>query len=327
MPPLRIIIFFVMCSSLSSCADTSASSRHPSPVAQAERYIESEGVGQLPNRRLAITSFGIEFDTKLLVPVPAVQRHQIPGEIHTVSHGHTAVILDLPEDRMQALADHAYTQLVEDLQAAGYEIIPYETYEHLPPYRSLIDLGGSESPTTMTFRLGDPENVIHGEALVFAPTGLRWYSPPLGESGSRLGNTLANLSSDIHLVRRGLLGEETIGQVEVDLANLLNATLVKAYFVVSPVQSLVDAEGLSGTFPIEGSTIVGGGETRLAFRTPAPPTSHHLLGRNAPPRDGNAFVRLRRDMRIRNGPTSSQDLETYLEIIGKLFILALLVER
>lgn len=327
MPPLLLVTFLLIGSSFSGCADRSPYTSQPPPVAQAERYIGTEGVGQLPNRRLAITSFGIEYDTKLLLPLPEGQRRQVPGEIHTVSHGHKAVVLGLPEDRMQSLVDQAYTRLVEDLQTAGYDIVPYETYKNLPTYRSLINLGGHESPTSMTFRLGCPDNFIQGEALVFAPTGLRWYSPPLGAIESRLGNTLASLGSELHLMGRGLLGEEAISQVEVDLANILDATLVKAYYVVSPVQSLVEAEVLNGTFPIEGSTFIGGGETRLTFRTPGSPTSPHLLGRNTPPRDGNAFVRLLRDVRVENDHTSDQNLETYLDVIGKLFILALLVER
>lgn len=327
MPPLLLVTFFLIGSSFFGCANTSLYTSQPASVAQTERYIETEGVGQLPNRRLAITSVGIEFGTKLRFPLPMGQRHQMPGETHTVPRGHKAVVLDFTEERTQALADHAYTQLVEDLQAAGYDIVPYETYHTLPPYRSLIHLGSHESPTSITFRLGDPENVIYGEALVFAPTRLKWYSPPMGDVESPLGNTLETLGSAIHFVGRGLLGEEAIGQVEVDMANLLNATLVKAYYVVRPVQSLVEAEVRNGTFPIEGGTIVGGGETRLAFRTPGAPTSHHLLGRNAPPQHGNAFVRLLRDVRARNGPISSRDLETYLGVISKLFILALLVER
>lgn len=327
MPPVLLITVFLIGSSFSGCADRSPYTSQPPPVAQAERYIETEGLRQLPNRRLAITSFGIEYDTKLLWPLPAGQCRHVPGEIHTVSHDHKAVVVGLPEDRMQALVDQVHTRLVEDLQTAGYDIVPYEAYNNLPTYRSLIHLGGHESPSSMTFTSGCPDNLIHGEAVVFAPTGLGWYSPPVGEVESHLGHTLASLGSELPLMGRGLLGEEAISQVEVDLANILGATLVKAYYVVSPVQSLVEAEVLNGTFPIEGNTLIGGGETRLTFRTPGAPTSHHLLGKDAPPRDGNAFVRLLRDVRVQNGPTSSQDLETYLDVIGKLFIMAMIADR
>ena len=300
---------------------------HQPPIAQVERYIKTEGLNQLPHRKLAITSFGIEFDTKLVFPPARSRHHPFRGVNYPANPGNKQVALGLTEDQMQALANQAYSQLVEDLQDAGYDIIPYETYKNLPAYQSLIDLGGHESPTSMTFKLGHPDHVIHGEALVFAPSDLKWYPPPLGEVGSRLGETLASLGSEIRLVRHGILGGAAVSQAEVNLANTLNATLLKAYYVVSPVRNILEAEWLEGTLPIEDQTIVGNGETRLAFRTPDAPTTHHLFGINTPPRDGNAFVRLQKDIRVKNGPTSGQDLKTYLDIIGKLFILALLVER
>ena len=323
MSPVLLIIFFVIGSSFSGCADTSSYTNQPPNVTQGERYIETEGLSQLPNRRLAITSFGIEYDTKLLWPLPEGQRRQI----HTVSHDHKAIVLGLPEDRMQALVDHAYTRLVEDLQTAGYDIVPYETYNDLPTYRSLIHLGGHESPTSVSFTWGRQDHLIQGEALVFTPTGMRWYSPPLGDVESRLGNTLANLGSELPLIGRGLLGKEAIRQVESDLANILNATLVKAYYVVSPVRNVGDTAFQERALPVKGSTILGRGETRLAFRTPDAPSSLHPRGMNTPPRDGNAFVRLLRDVQVRNSSTSTQDLATYLDVIGKLFILAMMAER
>jgi hypothetical protein len=329
MKALLVIIFLLIGPAFSGCAETRSHNAVPSPVVvvQAGRYIETEGLGQLPNRRLAITSFGIEYDTKLLVLSTKDQLRRPPGEIPTLPHVHKQIFLDLNQDRMQSLADQAYVQLVTDLEAAGYDVIPHNMFRELPAYRSLIDLGGHESPTSITFRLGDPENLVHGEGWVFAPNGLRWYSPSMEEVGSRVGNTLKSLGSDIRLTRLGLLGGEAVSQAEVDLANDLNATLVKAYYVVSPVRSVVENELLAGPLPVEGNTIIGHGETRLAFRTPDAPTNRHLVGTYAPPRDGNAFVRLQRDVRIDGDLTYGQALESHLEVIGKLFILAMMAER
>lgn len=329
MKTLLVIIFLLIDLAFSGCTETHSHNAVPPPVVvvQAGRYIETEGLSQLPNRRLAITSFGIEYDTKLLVLSTKGHLRRPPGEILAIPHVHRQILLDLSKDRMQSLADQAYVQLVTDLQAAGYDVIPHNMYRELPAYRSLIDLGGHESPTSITFRFGDPENLVHGEGWVFAPNGLRWYSPSMEEVGSRVGNTLKSLGSDIRLTRLGLLGGEAVSQAEVDLANTLNATLVKAYYVVSPVRSVMEDGPLVGLLPVEGNTIIGHGETRLAFRTPDAPTTHHLVGRRAPPRDGNAFVRLQRDVRIDGDLTYGQALESHLEVIGKLFILAMMSER
>ncbi|MBX3325943.1 MAG: hypothetical protein KF682_08595, partial [Nitrospira sp.] len=192
MPTLLVIILLLIASWSLGCANRSSYNVHQPPVAQAERYIQTEGLSQLPNRRLAITSFGIEYDTKLLFPLGNDRGYQLPGEIYTVSDFHKEIVLDLTRDHMQVLADQAYTQLVEDLQTAGYDIIPYEAYKDLASYRSLVELAGHESPVSITFKRGDPKNPVQGEALVFAPTELGWYSPAFGEIGSRLGEMLAS---------------------------------------------------------------------------------------------------------------------------------------
>jgi len=322
--PMIILLLGVL---LEGCTQAHSHNVHLSPNAQAERYIETEGLSQLPNRRLAITSFGIEFDTKLLFPLVRGHHHPFGGEIHTIQQLHKEVTLGLANDRMQSLADQAYAQLVMDLQAAGYDIVPYNMYQDLPAYRSLIELAGNESPVSITFTRGNPEHVFQGEALVFAPTDLRWYPPAFEELGSRLGEMLASLGPECRLIRRCFQGGDAVSQAEVNLANALNASLMKVYVVVSPVRSLVDTTFQEGALPVKGSTILGHGETRLAFRTPEAPTSHPLLGRNTLPRDGNAFVRLQRDVKVDNDITSSLALETHLDVISKLFILAMMADR
>ena len=156
MSPILPMILFLIGSSFSGCGGTSFSTRHP-PVAQTEWNIESAGLSQLPNRKIAITTFGIEYNTRLLFPLAESLARQVSEEAYTVRHRYKEVSLDIPQERMQSLANQSYSQLVEDLQAAGYDIIPYETYKDLPAYPSLIDLGGHESPTSMTFKLGHPE--------------------------------------------------------------------------------------------------------------------------------------------------------------------------
>lgn len=130
---------------LEGCAQAHSHNVHLSSNAHAGRYIETEGLRQLPDRRLAFTSFGIEFDTKLLFPLVRGHHHPFGGEIQPVQQLHKEVTLGLANDRMHFLADHAYTHLVMDLQAAGYDIVPYNMFQDLPAYRSLIELAGNES--------------------------------------------------------------------------------------------------------------------------------------------------------------------------------------
>ncbi|MDR4470145.1 MAG: hypothetical protein MRJ68_17910 [Nitrospira sp.] len=144
---------------------------------------------------------------------------------------------------MQSLADQVKAQLVEDLQAAGYAIIPHDTYKDLPAYRSLIDLGGNKSPASITLKFGDPEKLAHGEALAFAPIGLGWYSPSLGEVGSRIGDAIQSVGSGTRLSRHVLIEEHADSQVEVALDHALNARLLTVYYIVSSAPSFSGPPG------------------------------------------------------------------------------------
>ncbi len=226
---------------LASCADTSFYNLQTPAASQADQYVEAEGLSQIPSKTIAITSFGIEYDTKNVYPLSICHGYQLPGGIYTVRHFQKAITFDISNERMQLLADTAYTKLVTDLKAAGYDILPYETYKETPAYQSLIDIVGKESPVSIAFKHGgDPENRIDGEALIFAPTDLVWYSPPFGEVGSRVGDTLTSVGSEILYARRGFSGGQAVTNAEVDLADALNATLLKVYYVVSPVRSYVE---------------------------------------------------------------------------------------
>jgi hypothetical protein len=305
---------------LAGCADTSFYNLQTPAASQANQYVEAEGLSQIPSKTIAITSFGIEYDTKVVYPLRSCHGYQLPGGIYTVRHFQKEITFDISNDRMQLLADTAYTKLVMDLKAAGYHVMPYETYKETPAYQSLIEIVGKESPVSITFKHGDPENLIDGEALVFAPTDLVWYSPPFGEVGSRVGDTLTSLGSEILYARRGFSGGQAVTNAEVDLADALNATLLKVYYVVSPVRSHVETKYQGGAMPVEGQTIVGSGETRLAFRTPGASRMQPTFSKKKPPVDGNAFVRLKKDVQLDTALKSNQDIENYLDAVREMLM-------
>jgi len=327
MQNLPALILALLTLLLAGCADTSFYSLQTPAASQADQYVEIEGLSQLPGKKIAITSFGIEYDTKVVYPLSYCHGYQLPGGLYIIRHFHKEITFDFSKERMQVLADKAHTKLVTDLEAAGYDIIPYETYKDTPAYRSLIELVGKESPVSIAFKFGDPENLINGEALVFAPTSLVWYSPPLGEVGSRIGDTLTSVGSEILYARRGFSGGQAVSQAEVDLADALNATLLKVYYVISPVRTYVETRFLEGASPVEGRTIVGSGETRFAFRTPGASSTHYTFSKKKPPRDGNAFVRLKKDVQLDTALKSDQDIEDHLDAVREMLMTKLMAGK
>jgi len=324
MPSLPALILPLIVFLLAGCTETSFYNLQTPAASQADQYVETEGLSRLPSKTLAIVSFGIEYDTKVTYPLSYCHGYQLPGGLYTIRHFHKEVTLDLTRARMQSLADRAYAKLVMDLKAAGFVLIPYETYKETLAYQALVDIVENKSPVSLSFRFGDPENLVTGEALVFSPTDLVWYSPSLGEVGSRIGDTLTSLGSEIRYARRGFSGGQAVTKAEVELADALNATLLKVYYVVSPVRSFVQTRFLEGAFPVEGNTIVGRGETRLAFRTPRAPTGFLPFSKNTPPQDGNVFVRLKRDVQLDTALTSDQDLEDHLDAVREMWMTKLI---
>lgn len=222
---------------------------------------------------------------------------------------------------MQSIVDDAYGKLVTDLKAAGYELIPYETYKQSPAYQSLIKVVGEEkSPASITFRYEGSEAMSNSDALVFAPTGMVWYRPQAGETSSRASTLTEGVAKIKGGFGRMFSGEKPVPQAEVDLADALNATVLKVYYVVSPVRSYVESSFGKGTGPADGYTIVGSGETRFSFRTPGASTQHINYGKKRPPKDGNAFVRLKKDVQMDTAPKSLQDIEKHLDGVREMFM-------
>lgn len=66
--------------------------------------------------------------------------------------------------------------------------------------------------------------------------------------------------------------------------------------------------------------IVGDGQSRLAFRTPGALTTHFTFSKNPPPLDGNAFVRLKKDVLLEPSVKSYQDIEKHLDAVRDMFM-------
>jgi len=313
MRSLPVLTAPVLVVSLEACADKTFYNMSTPASSQADQYVETEDLGKLPNKKIAITSFGIEYDTDV---VYGKRNPKITGMASGSYRSETST-LDLSNEVMQQIADDAYGKLVKDLTAAGYEVIPYDTYKQSPAYQSLIKVIGEEkSPIKVTFRYGDSETNSNSDALVFAPTGMVWYQVAAGEQGFPRANTWTNVGQQISgAVSRGFSGEQPHVKSEIALADALNASVLKVYYIVSPVRSYVSAG-----IPVKGKTIVGSGETRMAFRTPGASTMHFTFAKKHPPLDGNAFVRLQKDVQLDTEKNTYQDIENHLDAVREMFI-------
>ncbi|MBH0180880.1 MAG: hypothetical protein HP490_04170 [Nitrospira sp.] len=281
---------------LSGCAENIYKVKEPA-ASQADQYVETDDLGKLPNKKIAIVSFGIEFDTHVF-------------SVTKTSRGIADV--DLSKESMQSIADDAYGKLVKDLTAAGFEILPYESYKDTPTYQSLIKIvGTTQSPIPVTFKYGDSVAIQGSDSLVFAPTGMVWYQAQAGEVSNRYA-TLTNAGKTfMNAMGRGLSGEQSLPKAEIALADELKASVLKAYYIVSPVRT---------TRMKEGYTIVGDGHSRFAFRTPGASTMHFTLSKNPPPMDGSAFVRLKKDVLLDPSLSSLQDIEAHLDAVREMFM-------
>lgn len=101
---------------LSGCAENIYNLTVPAPT-QAEQYVETDDLGKIPGKKIAITSFGIEFDTNVF----SVTSTRINNRNSTSTK--TADV-DLSNETMQSIVDDAYGKLVKDLTATGTKSSP-----------------------------------------------------------------------------------------------------------------------------------------------------------------------------------------------------------
>ena len=290
---------------LSGCAENIYNLTAPAST-QADQYVETDDLSKISNKKIAITSFGIEFDTNVY--------SYTKSKVNTTTYQsrQKSQITNLSNEVMQSIVDDAYGKLVKDLAAAGYEVLPYDSYKDTSEYQSLIKIiGKQQSPVEVTFKYADNQAMENSDALVFAPTGMVWYPLAAGEQSAR-SKTLTNVGTQIvGALGRGFSGEQPHVVSEIALADALKTTMLKVYYIVSPVRTA----GMK-----DGYTIVGGGESRLAFRTPGASTRHFTFSKNPPPLDGNAFVRLKQDVLLDPTLKSYQDIEKHLDAVREMFM-------
>ena len=349
---------------LAGCADKGVYNLQTPAASQIEQYVDATNVSKLPNKRLAIASFGVEFQTKVFHETKQKRGGDKPASITTVDN--------VEQDALQKMTDDLYAKLVTDLKAAGYEIITPDALKAQPKYQQLAgDAQASTAPHAITFKLegshgGLGDLIVEtlgaegtwSKATVFSPAATGFYLPATG-AGSRLeafsaARLAGNLAKTGEVAAKGgTRGTLTVPAQEQQLAKDLNASLLKVYYVVSPVRTWED----SGTFPgkdwpkgktlkyemgalsltdrpmmgsylARGNTIIGEGETHWAIRT-SEGTGFGISGgigggmlgkKGTPPKDGDVLVQLKKDVQIDAADESTSGIQAHLKAVQEMFI-------
>jgi hypothetical protein len=350
---------------LAGCADKAFYNLQTPAASQVEQYVEASGLSKLPNKRLALTSFGVEFQTKVFHETKQKRGGDKPASVTTVDN--------VEQDALQKMTDDLYAKLVTELKAAGYEVIAPDTLKGHPKYQQLAsDATTSTAPQAITFKLegshgGLGDLIVEtlgadgtwSKATVFSPASTGFYLPRPGERGSRLDPaTIASAARNLALTgetaaKGGTSGTLTTAAQEQQLAKDLNASLLKVYYVVSPVRSWEDS-GISpgkdwakgktlkyemgalslldrpmvGSYLARGNTIIGEGETHWAIRTSevsgfgiSGGIGGGMLGKKGtPPKDGDVLVQLKKDVQIDAADESTSSLQAHLKAVQEMFL-------
>lgn len=349
---------------LAGCADKAFYNLQTPAASQVEQYVEASGLSKVPNKRLAITSFGVEFQTTVFHENDKVRSGAERASITTVDN--------VEQEAMQKMTDDLYAKLVTDLKAEGYEIIAPDALKAHPKYQQLAsDAAASTTPQSIKFKfdnahggLGDlivetlGADGTWSKATVFSSAATGFYLPATG-AGSRLeAFSVARLGGNVAKIaeaatKGGTRGAFTLPAQELQLAKDLNASILKVYYVVSPVRSWLDsgmspgkdwakgktlkyAKGLLdftdrplvGSYLARGNTIIGEGETHWAIQTSEVPgfgigggIGGGILGKKGtPPKDGNVLVQLKKDVQIDAADESTSGLQAHLKAVQEMFI-------
>ena len=340
---------------LAGCADKGVYNLQTPAASQIEQYVDATNVSKLPNKRLAITSFGVEFQTRVFHENDNVRNGKERASITTVDN--------VEQEALQKMTDDLYAKLVTDLKTAGYEVIAPDALKTHPKYQQLAgDTKVSTAPQPIKFKHdnahgGLADAIVEtlgadgtwSKATVFSPAATGFYIAD--NPGSRLHTGLASAVAKMGeaAAKGGIMGP----QLEQLLAKDLNAAVLKVYYVVSPVRSWTEggmapggdwAKGktltyvkgvldftdrpLVGNYLARGNTIIGEGETHWAIRTSEGPgfgisggIGGGMLGKKgAPPKDGDVLVQLKKDVQIDGADESTSGIQAHLKAVQEMFI-------
>lgn len=225
--------------------------------------------------------------------------------------------LQMPEidaKLMADITDDIHAQLKADLAASGFEVIPESTVLASPAYQKMIVAAGISNFSKFAN--------MNGDVILVGASGLKPYLPYNAETGKFGMPTKSLINGWVSGFTKkssteGGPSSISVGEIyalpglEVDLAKELNASLVKATYVVTLGSAKASVDRFSSTShnKYTGSAFaqVGlmAGQSRIAFRTPgasakgesAPGGYTANFGSSASPaKDGNVVMSFRESL-------------------------------
>ena len=197
-----------------------------SPALLAQTFVKSYGVEKIKTRKLAITSFGVEFNQKV---------HVNSRSSGTYYNNKTDFLLQGVDDAVyQRITDRAYQKLLTELKDGGFEVLPPEALRASAAYQALLRDSGAKAKTATEYKLRkrfDAERDV--SAMVFSPTGLQYYEPEIDEDEGRApaGDTAQGVLGSL-AKKIGDKAGRKIRRNEVELAKELGANVLKLRLVV-----------------------------------------------------------------------------------------------
>ena len=294
----------------------------PPPVPKAKAAFTDSSAGPLAStKRVAIANVTVSFQVSV-----GEQRTEKGSVLNFLSGGRNTKdsvssvlsIPDLDPKLAQAITDEIYKNLQTDLSASGFEVVPEAELKAHPLYAKILKSAGVTNPSKFANKEGDSLLVAPSSLKLYMPYALElgpWGNAPKGWINNWI-TAFGNSTTDGGPKVTGLSSSWDLPGLEVELAQALNAHLLKATYVVTlgRTEAKIDhaftgAMRYSGggsanreldkTVDAKGQAFAQVGlhaaQTRLAFRTASGVKKGQVAPRfqDAPPaKDGDVVVAL-----------------------------------
>ena len=255
--------------------------------------VETEKLDNLAkNRRVAVVNFAVEYQTKIV---------KSSSNFGSFSSSTVEFNLDgVSKAAMQAQTEKLYEQFVKDLAASGIEVVSMSEVKKQEAFLTLKK--NCTSPKEIPFTYSDSKGIKNSQALVFSPLSLPYHNEADHERSGRL-ISISNMCESLAKA----FANEVPDKLEKDLAQALNATLVKVYYVVGFGQASASVSERFGfnfakeqnekttthSQNVTSEIYLFPQDSRLSLRVPDVSSFSMFRNSKSPSADGNGFIRVK----------------------------------